>query len=181
MVARLRRQDGFGLVELLIAIVVLNIAIFAMFSAFNAGTFSILRAGRTATGTVVAERQLELYRAMLWRNIGLHPTLITAAASDSVHVSDAAAADAQTANASCTTSAPECQPIQSTVTGPDGSSYRIDTYVSTLAAVTGGRSVKRVTVVVRRADDLAAAPLARLQTTFDRSTGCVFASTTDPC
>lgn len=181
MVARLRRQDGFGLVELLIAIVVLNIAIFALFSAFNAGTFAIVRASRIATGTVVAERQLELYRALLWRHIGLDASLIGPAAGDAVHASDAAAGDAQTASTSCTTALPQCRPIQASVAGPDGRAYRIDTYVSTLSAVTGGRPVKRVTVVVRRADDLTVPPLARLQTTFDRSTGCVFASAVDPC
>jgi hypothetical protein len=179
LVARVRAEEGLGLVELLIALVVINVAIFALMGAFGASTASVIRAGRIGTGTVLAERQLELYRGMLWTGIGLHATLVASASSNATHVADAAAADAQTTNASCTTTAPECMPIQN-VTGPDGKAYRIDTYVSTLSAVTGGRAVKRVTVVVRSTANLAT-PVARLQATFDRSSGCVYQSSTNPC
>ena len=122
---------------------------------------------------------------MLWNRIGLDSSLITAAAASAPHTTDASWADAQTSYASCTTSAPECMPVQGPVTGPDGKSWRIDTYVSTLSSgaggVTAGRSVKRVTVTVRRWTDQTGTPLARLVAAFDRSTGCIYGSTTDPC
>ena len=77
--------------------------------------------------------------------------------------------------ASCTSATPECSPIQSSVTGADGRSYRIDTYVVDLAAATtgaraGARAQKQVTVVVRKADE-DQRTLARLVTNFDQSTG----------
>lgn len=179
LVARLRAEEGLGLVELLIALVVMNVAIFALMGAFGASTASVIRAGRVGTGTVLAERQLELYRGMLWTSIGLHGGLVSSASGDATHQSDAAASDPQTANPACTTTAPACQPIQN-VTGPDGKAYRMDTYVSTLSAVTGGRAVKRATVVVRSTADLDTT-VARLQTTFDRASGCVYQSSTNPC
>jgi hypothetical protein len=55
-----------------------------------------------------------------------------------------------------------------TVTGPDKISYRIDTYIVS-QNVAGGRAVKKVTVVVRRASTLRT--LARLTSSFDESTG----------
>ena len=65
------------------------------------------------------------------------------------------------------------------ITGPDGRSYRIDTYVVALPAVAtgtagnpraGARAQKQVTVVVRKADE-DQRTLARLVTNFDQSTG----------
>ena len=185
LVARLRGEDGLGLIELVIALLIINVAIFALYTSFTAAGSAVLRANRVSTATVVAEKQIELYRAMLWNRIGLKDTSITASASDTVHTGDASWPDAQTAYASCTASAPECMAVQGPVTGPDGKTWRIDTYISTLVSgaggVTSGRPVKRVTVTVRRWNDQTAAPLARLVAAFDRSTGCIYGSTTDPC
>lgn len=185
LVARLRSEDGLGLIEFVIALLIINVAIFALYLSFTAAGAAVLRANRVSTATVVAEKQIELYRAMLWNRIGLEASLISSAGASSVHTDDASWADAQTSYASCTTTVPECMPVQGPVTGPDGKSWRIDTYVSTLSSgaggVTNGRPVKRVTVTVRRWDAQSDPPLARLVAAFDRSTGCIYASTTDPC
>jgi type II secretory pathway pseudopilin PulG len=182
MARRLRSEQGFGVVELVVALTLLSIAIFATFAMLNAGAASVLRASRTATASTLAERQLELYRAMLYGRIGLDAGLVAAAVTDSVHAGDAACGAScaaaptgtQTVVGTCTSTAAECKPVQAPVRGPDDREYRIDTYVSTLASgaggVTGGRDVKRVTVVVRRYDDNRT--LARYATTFDLSTGC---------
>ena len=42
---RLRSESGFGLIELLMAIVVLNIGILAIVAAFNSGIVSLNRKG----------------------------------------------------------------------------------------------------------------------------------------
>lgn len=181
MIRRLRSEQGFGLVELLAAMVLIEIAIFALFAAFTAGTLSTSRAGRTSSATVVGEKQLELYRAMLYEDIGLSSTALGSA--DGMHTGDPAWSEGtQFASTACaSSSAPECQPVQAAVTGPDGRSYRVDTYVRELTPGAGGiqqgRNVKRVTVVVRWNGNLAATPLARLTTTFDRWTGCIEGST----
>jgi phosphoserine phosphatase len=90
----------------------------------------------------------------------------------------------QTSVTACAASAaPECQPTQSSITGPDGFQYRIDTYIRTLTSAGGGiasgRTVKRVVVTVRKHDNLTTV-LARMTGTFDQSTGCD-GSGTNPC
>jgi type II secretory pathway pseudopilin PulG len=196
---KLRSERGMGLIELLIALTVLQIAIFAVFAMLQAGGLAILRASRVSAATTAGEQQMERYRGQLYRGIGLSSTAVATAALDATHTgtdglyTDDNAEDAVEWNGgvqedpalavppslACASSPPECLPIQ-TVTGPDGRSYRVDSYVRTVTP-TSGRPVKRVTVVVRRADDLSLAPLARLTHNFDKATGCVPDSTTDPC
>jgi type II secretory pathway pseudopilin PulG len=184
-----------GLIELLIAMTVLQIAIFAIFAMMQAGALSILRASRVSAATATGERQMELYRGLLYRDIGLSTGGVAAAASDATHTGTDGlftgdnSADATEWNGGsqvtpastwCATSRPECTPQQDTVTGPDGKNYRLDSYVRTVT-VASGRDVKRVTVVVRRADDLTAAPLARLTHSFDLATGCIPGNAVNPC
>jgi type II secretory pathway pseudopilin PulG len=167
-----------GLIELLIALTVLQIAIFAMFAMLQAGGLAILRASKTSAASAVGEKQMELYRGLLYRDTGLDTSIST----DALHQSDAEwAGGAQVAPTStwCGTSRPECTPVQ-TVNGPDGNQYRVDSYVTT-ETVASGRDVKRVTVVVRRNDDLSALPLARLSANFDLATGCIPGDATNPC
>ncbi len=167
VIARIRSEEGFGLIELMISIVVLNVALLAIFAAFNSGALAIARASQTSTASVLADKQMELYRAVLYANVALDSTALTAAASDSIYTGDSAYSGTQTSK-SCGGSPPaECSPRQ-TVTGPDGNSYRVDTYI-VAETPTNGRAVKRVTVVVRRSG--ASKTLARLTSTFDASTG----------
>ena len=178
MTGPLRSQEGgFGLVELLIALTVLNIAILAIFATFNAGTLSIRRAAQTSTGETLAEMQIERYRALPYDSVGLDATLL--AGLDGTHTGDADAwsGGAQVTAGSCTTTAAECMPVQASVTGPDNRSYRIDSYVTAPTPPAGGRAVKQVTVAVRSVttDKL----LARITSTFDKSTGC--GTTAYPC
>ncbi len=61
---RLRSEGGFGLVELLIAMVMLNIGLLAVVASFSSGIVSLNRASRLTTAAVIADQQMELYRAM---------------------------------------------------------------------------------------------------------------------
>jgi type II secretory pathway pseudopilin PulG len=63
-VARLRAENGFGLLELIIAMVILNIALFAIVGVFNASTVAIRRAGDISAATAVADKQIEMYRGL---------------------------------------------------------------------------------------------------------------------
>ena len=178
MSVRLRSERGVGLIELLIALTILQIAIFAVFAMLNAGGLAILRASRVSAATAVGEKQMELYRGLLHRDIGLSATEVALAATDSTHTSETAEWSGPASQLSptlpslwCATSRPECAPVQ-TRPGPDNRQYRVDSYVRT-DTVLSGRDVKRVTVVVRRADDLTRPPLARLSASFDLATGCI--------
>jgi type II secretory pathway pseudopilin PulG len=167
VIRRLRSEEGFGLIELLISIVILNVALLAIFAAFNSGAVAIVRASQTSTASVLADKQMELYRAVLYANVALDSTALTAAASDSIYAGDTAYNASQTSKSCGGSPPPECSPRQ-TVTGPDGNSYRVDTYIVAETPF-DGRPVKRVTVVVRKAG--VAKTLARLTSTFDASTG----------
>lgn len=172
MRARLRSEEGFGLVELLMSLVMLNIGILAIVAAFNSGALALQRASQTSTAATLAEKQMELYRGLQYSAIGL--TLATA--TDATYTGDTACVGGSgscgnidaTSPACPNASFPEACTPSRTVTGPDKVSYRVDTYI-TSQAVSGGRDVKRVTVVVRKTSTLKV--LARLVSSFDASTG----------
>jgi Tfp pilus assembly protein PilV len=178
VIARLRSQEGFGLIELMISMVMLNIGILAIVAAFNSGALALKRAGEVSTASVVADKQMELYRALKYTEIALDSTAVTSANTDATYQCELAnkidpvgacgGANQQTQELkTCGVLTPQCSPRQ-TVTGPDQRSYRIDTYVVSQTPPTG-RPVKLVTIVVRRGADLKA--LSRVSSSFDESSG----------
>lgn len=64
-------EEGFGLIELLIAMVVLQIALLALIGVFGAGAAALSRAGKVNSASVLADQQMELYRTMPYDAIGL--------------------------------------------------------------------------------------------------------------
>src|SRR4029078_1424860 len=54
--ARLREDRGVGLIELLIALLVLNIGIFATFAAFTSGAVALRHASHVSTATALADK-----------------------------------------------------------------------------------------------------------------------------
>jgi Tfp pilus assembly protein PilV len=173
--ARLRSEDGFGLIELLIAMVLLNVGLLALVASFNSGIVTLQRASRITTGAVLADQQMELYRAISWANIRLEPAAATTADAElTPYRSDASRQyPAVQVTGACSPLVVECMP-QQTVTGPDNRAYRVDTYIVQEVPNQGGsnegRPVKRVTVVVRDGNNLAKV-YARQVSTFDQSTG----------
>jgi prepilin-type N-terminal cleavage/methylation domain-containing protein len=167
---RLRDEQGFGLIELLAALVVLSIGILALFAMFESGIRQLTRASTVTTAGALADKEMESYRAIKYASIGLPDTLVLAAAapysSDSAYSASATTRVNLVAcgTAPCTTKVP----VQ-TLTGADGRSYRVDTYV-TWQTVGAGRQVKLVTVVVRDGTDTSKV-WARAASAFDRSTG----------
>jgi Tfp pilus assembly protein PilV len=180
-IQRLREEEGFGLVELMISLIVLNVGILAIVAAFNGGSLALLRSSETTTAAMLADKQAELYRAMTYGAISLNNTAVDGTYTGDtlaytlppggVRVTHVGACPAPVAVA--------CIPTQ-TITAaasPDGRPYRIDTYIiryipvptNTVPPPPSGREVKRVTVVVRRPSPLKV--LARVNANFDSSTG----------
>jgi type II secretory pathway pseudopilin PulG len=163
---RLAEERGMGLVELLIAMTILATAIGAMMSLYVSTARSMQRAGQRGTALSLAEKQIEIYRAVPFTQIRLDSTRIPTGSDPYVtaHSSDATIPSSsgqtvggQNGDAACPSPAvAACQPVQ-TVTGPDHRSYRIDTYIEYVSADAGfthltpaaGLTLKRVTVVVR--------------------------------
>ena len=168
---RLRSDEaGFGLVELLAAMIVLAVGIMALFAMFESGIRHIKRASTVTTAGALADKEMESFRAIRYASIGLPDSLVLAA--EAPYSSDPAyqaSAPSRVDLAACGT--PPCTtkvPVQA-LPGADGESYRVDTYV-TWQAVGAGRPVKLVTIVVRDADDTSKV-WARTASSFDRSTG----------
>lgn len=188
-------EAGFGLIELLISMVVLQVALLAIIGAFGAGAAALGRASNTGTAAALADQQMELYRSMTYEPIGLDTA---GAPTTGMYVADTGACavglnpvcgntaprdNAGTATWSCTGAAPSVatyftgsgvNPCQAhrTVTGtasPDGKTYYVDTYIK-WAAASGQRGSKQITVIVRNA---AGATLAKIVSTFDCATGQV--------
>ena len=162
--AVVRRDGGFGLVELLIAMAMLNIGLLAVVAAFSSGIVSINRAGKITTAAVIADGQMELYRALTYNAVQLDPATIPG----TVPYTSDVAYNASQVTGTCTGTPPECNASRQT-TGADGKQYRVDTYIVSVTP-TGGRPVKKVTVVVRDYNNLTLT-YARQVSTFDQSTG----------
>ena len=177
-VKSLRSEEGFGLIELLISMMMLNVGILAIVAAFNSGAIALKNAGEVSTASVLGDKQMELYRALKYTEIALDSTSVATANGDTTYQCDVAnkidphaacgGANQQTQQLkTCGTLTPQCNPRQ-TVTGPDGRAYRVDTFVVSQTPPTG-RTVKLVTIVVRRSSDLR--ELARVSSSFDESSG----------
>ena len=172
VVARLRAQEGFGLIELLIAMVLLNVGILALVASLQSGTVALRRAGKISTASVLADTQMELYRGLKYTAIAFDQTQWNSAKTDANYTADSAyqASGSQPTTVTCSPLAAQCMPIQS-VSGPDHHNYRVDTYIyyDTVTSPASRQFIK-VTVVVRDAADLSHS-LARETSTFDQSTG----------
>src|SRR5918992_3610877 len=101
---RLRSEGGFGLVELLIAMLMLNIGLLAVVAAFSSGIVSLNRASRITTASLLADGQMEQYRALTYGAIRLEPTSIP---SSQPYTNDVAYSATQVTGA-CAGPPPEC-------------------------------------------------------------------------
>lgn len=169
MSARARKEEGFGLVELLISMTVLNVALLALIAALSSGAVALQRASATSTAAALAEAQMERYRALGYTSIRLDATkdaALSGSPGDAAYKGDTAWSSANRVTGSCTgIPAETCDPSRA-VSGPDRRAYRVDTYIVTVTPAIG-QPYKRVTVVAREAGNLNGRPRARVTSNFD--------------
>jgi type II secretory pathway pseudopilin PulG len=96
-VARIRDEQGFGLIELLIAMTVMNVALMAIVAALTSGSVAVARASKVTTAATLADAQMEAYRALTSKDIGLDVSAGTLAALDATYKNDGACYDTTTA------------------------------------------------------------------------------------
>jgi len=166
MKARMHSQRGFALIELLAAIVMINIGILALLLTLNSGVVTLRRSAELSTASAVADKHMERFRALAYGSIYLDTASLGTIDADAttlgtIYRGDSAYSATQV-NQACSPLVTSCLPSQ-TVTGPDGRSYRVDTYIVSVTPA-GGDLVKQTTVVVRRSTGSAA--LARTVSTF---------------
>lgn len=187
MSGRLRGQSGFGLIELLMAMVMLNIGLLAVVAAFTSGMWGLARAGNISTAAALGDQQMELYRELPIACIYLSspPTSGTYSTDPAYSTSYQVTTGATGLDAPCnivTLPTNSTSANRTGVIGPDHHKYEVDSYInyrcSDLSTPTGaspgtcgqtnGGLVTQVTVVVRDGR-ITTKVLNRQSSTFDPS------------
>jgi Tfp pilus assembly protein PilV len=179
---RVREESGFGLVELLIAMTVMVVGITALVAGLSSGFVAVKRAGDESTAAALADKQMEAYRAL--PNCAIYLEEVTIASAGPAYTADVAYASPASRikdntplldpSSSCAVSAAptELTTAHQSLTGADGRSYWVDTYIVTSTAVTGTVG-KKVTLVVRDPHDTTnTKALVRETSAFTPPTGC---------
>ena len=73
------REDGFGIIELLCAMVVLSVGVLAVFAMFQSSLVQMRRAADVTTAAALADTEMERFRAVKYQVIGLDDAQVTAA------------------------------------------------------------------------------------------------------
>ena len=138
MLTRLPQERGQGMIEMIMAVVLITVALLALMASYDGAFMSLHKSARTNAAAQLADTQLELYSSLYALNtadpsaqIGLSSSLLTTAkASDAYYSTDENAlspSGTDYTNSACTTTSSQCKPVQ-TVTGSDGKSYRMETF-----------------------------------------------------
>ena len=77
LVHRLRADDGFGLIELTIALSVLAVALLTLLATFGSGYVTLTRAATRGTATALADKTMETYRGKQYAAITSGTTTTT--------------------------------------------------------------------------------------------------------
>ncbi len=173
MRSRAHNDEGFLLVELMAAMLVLTIALLALIGAYSLGYFAIGVSAKTSAAGLLANNQLELYSALPYSAVGLDATTLTSVKStDATYSTDEAAltggATGDRTISACG-SAAQCLPVQ-TLTGADHKTYKLETFIRDLAnnPSMSARPERIVTVVVRNMSASGSPIVLTMQTAFDQ-------------
>jgi Tfp pilus assembly protein PilE len=69
LAVRMRNEDGIGIIELLIALLVLNIGIFATLGAFTSAASTLRRSSRVSTAAAIADQEIEALHNLKYSQI----------------------------------------------------------------------------------------------------------------
>ena len=148
MAARVRGEAGLGLVELVVAMTVMIVGIFALVAGFSSGFGAINRASKGSTAGTLADQQMESFRRGAWESVDpIAGALKTGADGRTYWI-------ASVVDSTC----------------PDENPPTDTPPICTLSDGTSSRPLKRATVTVRDGSS-AARVLISQSSTFDQSTG----------
>lgn len=160
------------MMELVVAMMFLGIAVSAMITVFASSMISLRNAGIEGTALTLAESQMEGFKTLAYADMRLDTATVpsggdvyhTASAQDPTIPSSSGIVGGGTVGT--TACAAPARPVMEcavqTLTGPDGRTYRVDTYVHEA----GG--LKSVTVLTRIVEDGTIGRVkARATTAFD--------------
>jgi type II secretory pathway pseudopilin PulG len=167
---RVRDETGSMLIELLIAMTFLSIAVAALVGVFASTQISLRNTGIEGTALTLAESQIEVYKTMAYADMeissvtipGSGDVYVTANSTDATMPLSTGQVTGGTTTACTNVVDLVADCATQTTTGPDGRSYRIDTYVHEASGL------KSVTVVTRQVvNGVVGHVRARASTAFD--------------
>lgn len=174
---RLRKNDGFMLVELLVASVVLSVALLALMAVYDSSFMSLHKAAQKTAAATLAQNQLELYSALSYTDVGLDATSLTAAKANSTYSSDESSltpSGGSDVSLSSSCSDTQCLPIQ-TLTGNDHRSYTVETFIRDISGLgysdpstRVSRPERVVTVIVRDPSSTGTPIVAQQSSAYDQ-------------
>ena len=149
MAARARAEEGIGLVELLIALTIMTVGIFALVAGFSSGIETNRRASKASTAGTLADQQMETFRSGSYASIAASGSTKAGADSRTYWVESFVTTARVCGDGSLDSASPPC--------------------VANGGAI--GREVKTVTIKVHDGTTSAAPVLISETSTFDRSIG----------
>ncbi len=171
MRTRAQSEDGFLMIELVAAVLIITVALLALIGAYSLGYFAINSTAQTTQAGLIANNQLELYAAIPYASIGLDSTTLASVKStDTYYNTDETALPGSGSDAtisSCGSSA-QCSPVQ-TITGGDHKTYKLETFIRLIANpnVSGSARTEKIITVLVRNMSAGGAKVVVMQTGFD--------------
>lgn len=174
---RIADESGQFLLELVIAMAFLTIAVGALMSVFASSMISLRDAGISGTAHNLAERQMEVYKKVPFTLLNLSaatipavsdPYFTTRPSTIPAGFTPVTGAAATLASCSFPTFAQRGCATQM-VEGPDGRTYRVDSYI-VVSTPPGGRPGVTIAIAVRRVVSGSIGPIkAEVSSAYDPS------------
>jgi len=172
---RLADDSGSMLLELVLTLVFIAVAVGALMSVFASSMISLRNAGISGTAQTLVERQMEVYKTLPYPSLRLSAETIPDGSDVYVTRPPATVSMGFVSVTGGTTSASACvspeharaECAKQTFPGPDGRTYRVDSYVIA-ATPSGGRPGVKITVAVRLMSGSTPGPIkAQTTSAFD--------------
>jgi type II secretory pathway pseudopilin PulG len=168
---RLRKSDGFMLIELLIATIVLSLALLALMAVYDSSAISLHKAAQKTAAATIAQNQLELYGALSYTAVGLDASRLTTAKANPTYAADESSltpGGGTDVSLTSACSATQCLPIQA-ITGNDHRSYTVETFIRDINDKGyPGRPERVIGVIVRDPSTTGTPIVARQSSAYDQ-------------
>ncbi len=142
-------ESGSMLVELLIAMTFLTVAVGALIAVFSSSLLSLRHAAVEGNALTLADKQMEKFRTLPYTSLGINTSTLPAGSDVYVTAPPSNLTSGQQATILTGQVNVGSIPATQTVTGPDGRSYRIDTYVYTTGSAGNYQAYVQITIGVR--------------------------------
>ncbi len=169
-IARSRAESGSMLIELLITMTFISVAIGALLAVYASTTISLRNSSISGNATTLVDTQMETFKTLPYAAIAIDQTTVPGGSDAYVTTPPTNLTTGQQAAISTGQRVGGTYAATQTLTGPDGRSYRVDTYAFPLTP-TGGQGGVQITVAARSITAGTLGPIrAQVTSAFDIAT-----------